>query len=205
MTLRIALVWLIVAGLSADSLEAAGSRGYFRHPSVHDQTVVFTAEGDLWTVSLAGGRAARLTTHLAQETYPRISSDGRLVAFSAAYEGAREIYVMPLAGGRPRRLTFDGESSRVVGWAPDGRVAYATRHYSTLPNTQMVLVHPETLAIERVPLEQASQAAWGADGRTLFFTRLSKIQGRHGRDALAFQAEDVRGGSPDGQLHRDQP
>ncbi|HCD01230.1 MAG TPA: protease, partial [Planctomycetaceae bacterium] len=174
MTLRIALVWLIVAGLSADSLEAAGSRGYFRHPSVHDQTVVFTAEGDLWTVSLAGGRAARLTTHLAQETYPRISSDGRLVAFSAAYEGAREIYVMPLAGGRPRRLTFDGESSRVVGWAPDGRVAYATRHYSTLPNTQMVLVHPETLAIERVPLEQASQAAWGADGRTLFFTRLSK-------------------------------
>ncbi|GIS59669.1 MAG: hypothetical protein CM1200mP2_18940 [Planctomycetaceae bacterium] len=174
MTLRMALVWLMVAGLSADSVEAAGLRGYFRHPSVHDQTVVFTAEGDLWTVSLAGGRAARLTTHLAQETYPRISPDGRMVAFSAAYEGAREIYVMPLAGGRPRRLTFDGESSRVVGWAPDGRVAYATRHYSTLPNTQMVLVHPETLDIERVPLEQASQAAWGADGKTLFFTRLSK-------------------------------
>ncbi|MBO51579.1 MAG: protease [Planctomycetaceae bacterium] len=174
MTLRMALVWLMVAGLSADSVEAAGLRGYFRYPSVHDQTVVFTAEGDLWTVSLAGGRAARLTTHLAQETYPRISPDGRLVAFSAAYEGAREIYVMPLAGGRPRRLTFDGESSRVVGWAPDGRVAYATRHYSTLPNTQMVLVHPETLDIERVPLEQASQAAWGADGKTLFFTRLSK-------------------------------
>ncbi len=62
-----ALVWLMVAGLSADSVEAAGLRGYFRHPSVHDQTVVFTAEGDLWTVSLAGGRAARLTTHLAQD------------------------------------------------------------------------------------------------------------------------------------------
>ena len=40
-----ALVWLMVAGLSADSVEAAGLRGYFRHPSVHDQTVVFTAEG----------------------------------------------------------------------------------------------------------------------------------------------------------------
>jgi len=174
MTLRSALVWLILVGLSAVPLQAAGPRGYFRHPSVHDQTVVFTAEGDLWTVSLEGGRATRLTTHLAQETYPRISPDGRLIAFSAAYEGIREVYVMPLTGGRPKRLTYDGESSRVVGWTPGGQVAYATRHYSTLPNTQLVLVHPETLAVSRVPLEQASQAAWSVDGQTMFFTRLSK-------------------------------
>ena len=81
---------------------------------------------------------------------------------------------MPLAGGRPKRLTYDGESSRVVGWTPDGQVAYATRHFSTLPNTQLVLVHPETLAVNRVPLEQASQADWSPDGKTMFFTRLSK-------------------------------
>ena len=168
------LVCLVVVGLATSTLQAAGPRGYFRYPSVHGQTVVFTGEGDLWTVSLSGGRATRLTTHLAQETHPRISPDGRLVAFSAAYEGTREVYVMPLAGGRPKRLTYDGESSRVVGWTPDGQVAYATRHFSTLPNTQLVLVHPETLAVSRVPLEQASQADWSPDGKTMFFTRLSK-------------------------------
>ena len=174
MKLRNGCAWLMMVGLVMSSLQAAGPRGYFRYPSVRKQAVVFTAEGDLWTVSLSGGRATRLTTHLAQETHPRISPDGTLVAFSAAYEGTREVYVMPLSGGRPKRLTYDGESSRVIGWTPDSRVAYATRHYSTLPNTQIVLVHPQTLAINRVPLEQASQASWSPDGKTMFFTRLSK-------------------------------
>ena len=168
------LLCLMLAGVATSTVQAAVARGYFRYPTLHDQTVVFTAEGDLWRVSLAGGQATRLTTHLAQETHPRISRDGRLVAFSAAYEGARDVYVMPLVGGRPKRLTYDGESSRVVGWTRDGQVAYATRHYSTLPNTQLVLVDPETLAVTRVPLEQASQADWSADGKTMFFTRLAK-------------------------------
>ena len=149
-------------------------RGYFRFPSIYHETIIFTAEGDLWKVSTAGGAATRLTTHIAQETRPAISPDGTQVAFSAGYEGPREVYCMPLAGGRPRRLTYDGEPSRVVGWTPDGRVVYSTQHYATLPNTQLVLVHPQTREIERIPLHQASDASWTADGTTLFFTRLSK-------------------------------
>ena len=149
-------------------------RGYFRFPSIHHETIVFTAEGDLWKVSTAGDTATRLTTHIAQETRPAISPDGTQVAFSAGYEGPREVYCMPLAGGQPRRLTYDGEPSRVVGWTPDGRVVYSTRHYATLPNTQLVLIHPQTRDIERVPLHQASDASWTNDGTTLFFTRLSK-------------------------------
>jgi tricorn protease len=57
--------------------------------------VVFTAEGDLWKVGLRGGQAQRLTTHPAAETLPAISRDGLWLAFSAAYEGATEAYVMP--------------------------------------------------------------------------------------------------------------
>ncbi len=166
------LLGLLIA--TTASVEAAGTRGYFRYPAIHDRVVAFTAEGDLWTVALAGGRAVRLTTHLEQETRARFSSDGQQIAFSAGYEGPREVYVMPLAGGRPKRLTYDGESSRVVGWTPDGRVVYSTRHYSTLPNTQLVLVDPGSLATRPVPLHQASQGDWTPDGRTLFFTRLAK-------------------------------
>ena len=161
--------------LSATAVaQESPTRGYFRFPSIHQDTIVFTAEGDLWRVSSAGGPATRLTTHAAQETRAAISPDGAQIAFSAGYEGPREVYTMPLAGGLPRRLTYDGESSRVVGWSPDGRVAYTTRHYATLPNTQLVLIDPRTRAIERVPLHQASDASWTPDGNTLFFTRLSK-------------------------------
>lgn len=76
--------------------------GYYRFPAVHGQTVVFTAEGDLWKVPLSGGAAQRLTTHPGPETRASISPDGKWLAFSARYEGPAELYVMPLDGGRPR-------------------------------------------------------------------------------------------------------
>ncbi len=36
---------------------ASTTRGYYRFPAIHGDTVVFTAEGDLWLATLAGGVA----------------------------------------------------------------------------------------------------------------------------------------------------
>ena len=58
------------------------------------------------------------------ELHAAISPDGKSVAFSASYEGPTEVYVISIEGGQPQRLTYDGESARVVGWTPDGRVCY---------------------------------------------------------------------------------
>ena len=44
------------------------SLGYYRYPAIHGDTIVFTAEGDLWRVSVNGGVAQRLTTHPAEES-----------------------------------------------------------------------------------------------------------------------------------------
>jgi tricorn protease len=115
-------------------------RGYYRFPALHEDTIVFTAEGDLWRVPASGGAAQRLTTHPGAETHAAISRDGQLLAFTGQYEGQTEVYVMPLAGGAPRRLTYEGETpgAQVRGWTLDGQVIYSTRHYSTLPNAQLV-------------------------------------------------------------------
>lgn len=166
--------------VAAEVPTVAQVTGYYRFPSVQGDRIVFTAEGDLWSGSVAGGAAHRLTTHPGEETFPVLSPDGAQVAFAATYEGAPEVYLMPVAGGRPQRLTWDGSSSTApVAWTADGKIVYRTTRYSTLPNMQLMTVDPTTFARERVPLEQAADATFGPDG-TVFFTRLPR-QGSNSR------------------------
>jgi tricorn protease len=154
--------------------------GYYRYPALHGDTLVFTAEGDLWKVGVDGGVARRLTTHLEQETHATISPNGQTVAFVGRYEGPPEVYTIPLAGGLPQRHTWHGQVSWVVGWTPDGKILYSTRKYSTLPNYQLVALNPADNTHQIVPLTQADQGAYSANGGTLFFTRLA-FQGSHAK------------------------
>lgn len=63
------------------------NHGYYRFPAVQGKTVVFVSEDDLWTVSLNGGTASRLTANTAALSSPKLSPDGRSVAYSSAEEG----------------------------------------------------------------------------------------------------------------------
>jgi tricorn protease len=150
---------------------AESTKGYYRYPALHGNTLVFSAEGDLWTVDIQGGTARRLTTHPGEETHPAISPDGKTLAFSATYEGPAEVYTMPLEGGRPTRRTFEADSSTVVGFAPDGRLIYTTRAFSTLPNPQLVTIDLKTEKHTLIPLSQASYGSYDASGRTFYFVR----------------------------------
>src|SRR5215213_4926643 len=155
-------------GLAAD-----GSLGYYRYPAIHDDTIVFTAEGDLWRVPTAGGVAQRLTSHPSEESRAAFSPDGKTLAFSAAYEGPTEVYTVPLDGGVPVRQTFDGAAALVAGWTPGGELLYSTRRYATLPNTQLARLDPKTGIRTLVPLAQASDGAFDLNAGTLYFTRLA--------------------------------
>ncbi len=166
--LKIQIIWLVLLPLCTI---AQGIEGYYRFPSVHHNTVVFTAEGDIWKVALTGGLAQRLTTHAQEERNPIISPDGTTLAFTASYEGPREVYTMPLTGGLPQRWTYEGETSLVNGWTPDGKIVYDTWAYSTLPDRQLVTIDMSTKIKQRIPLSQASEATFDESGNTVFFVR----------------------------------
>src|SRR5262245_4376303 len=170
MTLLCLTTGLLLSGGSVAPVPAAAA-GYYRFPTLHNDVVVFVAEGDLWRGSTSGGTATRLTTHLAEETNPAISPDGRTVAFTARYEGPAEVYSMPIEGGLPKQHSWEGVGATVVGWTPDGRILYTTRRYSTLPNAQLVAVQPGTNERTLVPLAQASDGSYDRAG-VLYFTRL---------------------------------
>lgn len=145
--------------------------GYYRFPAIAGDTVIFTAEGDLWRVPVSGGIAQRITSHPGEESRAAISPDGKTLAFSATYEGPTEVYALPLDGNAPPvRQTYEGGQALVVGWTPKGEILYSTRRSSTLPDTQLAVVNPKTGISTLLSLAQASDGAY--DGDTLFFTRL---------------------------------
>ena len=161
------LIYLV----SIVSAQAYGVEGYYRFPTLHGDRIIFTAEGDLWSVSINGGQAQRMTTHLGDETHARISPDGKTVAFTASYEGPREIYTMPIEGGLPSRWSYEVEPSVCTTWTPKGELVYTTSHFSTLPDLQLVALHPKTLKLRRLPLSEAAEASFDDSGKTVFFVK----------------------------------
>lgn len=164
---------ILALSLALIGQQALAADPYFRFPAVRGDTVVFTAEGDLWRTTIAGGKATRLTTHPSAETHAAISHDGKFVAFAASYEGAQEAYVMPLEGGLPRRITFENGGVTVLGWTAQGEVLVSTEN-STGPAKHRIVaaLDPVTLARRVLPLADANDAVLDDAGRTVYFTRM---------------------------------
>jgi tricorn protease len=183
------LLFLVAVTCWAVGSPAGATEGYYRFPELHGETIVFTAEGDLWSVGIEGGEARRLTTHPGEEIHPAISPDGTTLAFSAAYEGPMEVYAMPVEGGLPVRWTWEGtvdergtgrKGALVVAWTPGGRILYSSEAFSGLPARQLLTIDPATGEREVLALAQAANGVFEPTGRTLFFNRLP-FQGSHAK------------------------
>jgi tricorn protease-like protein len=88
----------------------------FRYPAVSATQIAFAYAGDIWIAPKVGGTDLRLSSPRGEETLPRFSPDGSMIAFSANYDGNEDIYVVPAGGGLPRRVTHHGAPDRVLGW-----------------------------------------------------------------------------------------
>ncbi|MFH0943669.1 MAG: protease, partial [Planctomycetota bacterium] len=129
-----------------------------QNPTVSDRDVVFVYAEDLWAVPRTGGEARRLTSSSGVETSPRLSPDGRWVAFTGQYEGNSDVYVIPVEGGAPRRLTWHPGGDTVVDWHPDGkRILFRSTRTSGAPVPKLFLVSIEPRGIpEELPIPKVS-------------------------------------------------
>lgn len=124
---RTTLLSLAIVFCSALSVKAQ-QPSFLSYPTLSPdgKTVVFSYEGDLWKVPTEGGQAFRLTAMAGNEIAPRISPDGKWLAFSSSQNGNLDVYVMPLEGGDITQLTYHDGADHVDSWSWDSNKIYFT-------------------------------------------------------------------------------
>jgi len=88
------------------------------------QTVIFAFEGDLWKANVNDGNATRLTAMQGYETSPRVSPDGKWIAFTGRQYGNGDIYIMPVNGGDVKQITYHSSNDEVTSWSWDSKSIY---------------------------------------------------------------------------------
>ncbi|MFN7939856.1 MAG: protein kinase [Bryobacteraceae bacterium] len=124
-------IWIQpLAGGPARQLTAESSGAQDPAFSPDSTTIVYRSDsngGELLTVPVAGGKPRRIA---ANGRRPRVSPDGRLIAYWTGPEGsndlsragAAQVFIAPIDGGSaPKQMARDLISAYTPVWAPDGR------------------------------------------------------------------------------------
>lgn len=88
------------------------------------KTIYFSFNGDIFKVSREGGDALSVVSTKGNDNNPKISPDGKWLAFSSDLDGNNNVYVVPLTGGEITQLTYNDASDIPVSWASDSYTIY---------------------------------------------------------------------------------
>ncbi|WP_338696357.1 PDZ domain-containing protein [Streptomyces sp. Q6] len=145
---------------------------YLRFPHPHGESVVFTAEDDVWAAPLDGGRAWRVSADNLPVSHPRIAPDGATVAWTSRRDGAPEVYVAPVDGGFAKRLTYWGSwTTAVRGWTPDGRVLAVSAHGQASSRRSWARAVPlDGGPAETLPYGPVGGVAYGPESQVLLLS-----------------------------------
>ncbi|HPT04854.1 MAG TPA: protease, partial [Bacteroidales bacterium] len=180
------ILFLFVTLFLAGNIFSQEESRLLRFPTMHGNQVVFSYAGDLYTVSLNGGLARKLTNDIGYEMFAHFSPDGKYIAFTAQYDGNTEVYVMPAEGGTPKRLTFTatlgrddisdrmGPNNIVMAWTNDGKnIIYRSRKQSWDDFVgQLFMVPVEGGLSKELPLSTGGFCSYSPDGKKLAFNRV---------------------------------
>jgi tricorn protease len=157
-----------------------------RFPQPFGDRIVFVANGNVWSVPKSGGVAVRLTSAPGQDMLPRVSPDGKWIAYTEAAKAGTDIWVIPAAGGTAKRLTFHptteagtggrhGPDNMVVTWTPDSQnVVYLSKRDQWNSWIQNLYEVPVAGGLPTaLPIDSAvGLATYGPDGHSIAYNRI---------------------------------
>ncbi len=198
---RLYLLLVILGFIVADNA-GAGEARILRYPNATSSQLAFSHAGDLYIVPRTGGLARKLTSSDGIEIYPRFSPDGSTIAFTAEYDGNREIYTMPAVGGEPVRLTYSmdlkglpermGPDKIIMQWTNDGKkLLYRSRHEIWNAWTgKLYLVSVKGGLPEALPLPRGGFTSYSPDGTKIAYNRVFR-EYRTWKRYRGGQADDI--------------
>ena len=157
-----------------------------RYPDINKNLIAFVYAGDIWTVDSNGGEARRLTSHSGLELFPKISPDGKWIAFSGEYSGSRQVFVIPSTGGTPRQLTFynsvgvmpprGGYDNAVLDWTSDSKNILIRANRTTFGdrNGKYYLASMDGGLEKPLPIVNGGFAALSPDDKKICFTPVDR-------------------------------
>jgi tricorn protease len=145
-----------------------------RQPTISQDHIVFVYANDLWITNKNGGDARRLTTDIGQESQPHFSPDGKMVAFTAQYDGNTDVYVVPTTGGEPQRLTWHPGPDQVTGWTPDGNHILFSSPRASVPTMESKIykISWKGGMEEELPIPRAVAGEVSEDGQYIAYQQI---------------------------------
>ncbi|MGV0979009.1 S41 family peptidase [Empedobacter falsenii] len=122
------IVFTLLSAFAISQVSAQEKVYFTSTPSLSPdaKTVYFSYDGDIWSTDINGGNASRITALEGEEINPRVSPDGKWLAFSSNQYGNYDIYIMPINGGQIKQLTFHQAKDEVESWGWDSKSIYFT-------------------------------------------------------------------------------
>ena len=182
---KAALMIILCLALFAPASAVNDSR-LLRFPDINRDIAVFVYAGDIWSVSSIGGVAKKLTSHEGLELFPKISPDGRWIAYSAEYSGSRQVYIMPITGGIPTQLTYyndvgempprGGFDHQVLDWTPDSQniLVRANRTPYGQRRGKYFLVSINEGLETPLQIPEAGGGTFSPDGKKIVYTPIAR-------------------------------
>ena len=192
----------------ADTLELTLREGTWMSLDVmpDGKSIVFELLGDFYTLPLEGGKAKRITEGQGYDTQPRVSPDGKWIAYISDRDGSDNLWVANIDGTNPRKLSSETQIPILSpSWTPDSKYIIVARRAA---QAEFRMYHIDGGSGVSLPASTPTgtrpaglSPVLSPDGKYLYFTRPGQAGGGQGGggafNAAQVARRDMRGGDID--------
>jgi len=108
------------------------------------RTIVFDLLGDVYTLPVEGGTAAKIHGGMSFESQPKYSPDGKTIAFVSDRSGSENVWLMGADGKDPKALTTGTKASYISpSWSEDGAYIIVSKSDQSIGTNHPYMYHKD--------------------------------------------------------------